>query len=220
MKVLVVLAVMASTAYAETAEGLTESARTLAREGRCDELPAIGRRVDKLDDDYYTRVYSLDPVIAGCKQIDLRTLVPGVSLKSPAVALGLSLGLTAAGAGLTFAGSHFDQPTMVGPGALLLLFGPLSGRIYAEDPLNAGMGLQLIGGAVAVLGALSCVDECRGDAATGRTNTLIAGGLIFAAGSVYEIATAPWAADRYNHEHGFEATVVPTGNGLAVVGAF
>lgn len=258
MKALVVVAVMASTAYAETpetAEQLTEAARDLARAGHCKGLPALGKRVHELDDDYFTRVYSIDPVIAGCKDldalepveppmpdakptpdakpvpvakpvpIDKPMLEPETSPKNPDVALELSLGITLGGLALAVGGSSFDSAPMTDTGVLALLVGPSVGHIYAGEGWNGGLGVRLIGGgALGLLGVvvfLGCVDECLHDPSRPTSEKLfIAAGLVEVAGSIYEITTAPSAADRYNREHGFEAKIVPTGNGVAVVGRF
>ena len=226
MKALVVLVVMTSTAHAETAEELTQTARDLARAGHCAELPAIGRRVDKLDDDYYTRVYSLDPVIAGCKQVEEKPREPIGEPKDPDVALGLSLGFTAGGLALLLGGNALDSQTAMEIGGTAAFIGPFTGHIYTGHMSNTGLAFQGTGLAVAVVGVgaavLSCHDECRGD--SNPKNTLAAfaifGGALFAIGSFSEIGTAADSANEYNREHGFKATVVPTGNGLAIAGTF
>jgi len=240
MKVLVVVVlVLASSAHAETPEGLTQSARNIARDGRCEALPAIGDRVRALDPEYYARVWRIDPVIAGCTQGEsmqvggppsltpIRVAAPTAvgAPKSADVALGLSLGVTAAGLGLIVAGANWNEPTIATTGTIVFLVGPTTGHIYGGHTLNGGLGARAIGAVTALAGfsvLLSCFATC--DNQDGKVDVagalLIGGGLVYAGGGIYEIATAPEAAHRYNRQHGFEATVVPTGNGIALAGRF
>lgn len=241
MRSLLVLMLLASTAYAETPQELTQTAHNIARDGRCEALPAIGKRVRELDEDYYTRVYSIDPVIAGCASMDAQLQVGGPpsmtpvrviapapapvgSPKSPDAALGLSLGMTAGGLGLMIAGAKWNEPTISTTGTIVFLVGPTTGHIYAGHTLNGGLAARAIGVLAGIAGlglVLSCIDECgNNDNGDMGGVLLIGGGLLYVGGGLYEIATAPEAAHRYNREHGFEATVVPTGNGVALVGRF
>jgi hypothetical protein len=48
------------------AERLTANARAAARSGDCKTVEAIGDRVNKLDPDYYARVFKADPIINAC----------------------------------------------------------------------------------------------------------------------------------------------------------
>jgi len=241
MKALVVLLLLASTAHAETPEQLTQTARNVARDGRCEALPAIGDRVRALDPDYYARVYAVDPVIAGCMHVDVRLQLGGppsltpirVAAPAPApigapksadAALGLSLGMTAGGLGLMIAGGKWNEPTISTTGTILFLVGPTTGHIYAGHTLNGGLAARAIGVVAGIAGlglVLSCFDDCGTDNNSDVGGVLlIGGGLLYVGGGLYEIATAPDAAHRYNREHGFEATVVPTGNGIALAGRF
>ena len=240
MKALVIVLLLASTAYAETPEELTQTAHNVARDGRCEALPAIGARVQALDPDYYTRVYSIDPVIAGCTHVDVRLQVGGPpsltpvrvaaparvpvgSPKSADAALGLSLGVTAGGLGLMIAGGKWNEAALSTTGTILFVVGPTTGHIYAGHTLNGGLAARAIGSLAAIAGlgfVLSCIDGCSNNNGDVGGVLLIGGGLLYVGGGLYEIATAPEAANRYNREHGFEATVVPTGNGIALAGRF
>ena len=153
---------------------------------------------------------------------------PEDSAKDPDTALGLSLGMTAGGLGLMLLGGELREPISLVTGAAVFLVGPTIGHAYAEDTLNAGLGVRGVGAVAAVGGLRLMVDDCpvlhelpcpgtRGDIGTAL---LIGGGLLYFFGSLYEIDTASSAARRYNREHGFKATVVPTTNGVALVGRF
>ena len=244
MKAVVVLLLLVSTAYAESPEELTQTARNVARDGRCEALPSIGDRVRALDPDYYARVYAIDPVIAGCAHVDPRLQmggppsltpirvvaptvapIPGGSPKSPQTALLLSLGMTAGGLGLVALGGETRVPAISTAGSIAFLVGPTAGHIYAGHTANAGLaarGIGMLAGLVGAVMIVSCIDSCGSNDGRAESGAVlfIGGGLLYAGGAIYEIATAPEAAHRYNKEHGFEATVVPTGNGVAVLGRF
>ena len=241
MKALLFLLLAASTAYAETPEQLTQTARNVARDGRCEALPAIADRVRALDADYYATVYAVDPVIAACTHVDAHLQLGGPPSvtplspiraaapvrigdpKSPDTALGLSLGTTAAGLGLMIAGSKIDNGALGGLGAVMFLIGPTTGHTYAGDTFNGGLGIRSAGLLSSVLGLAMafCFDGCNQSTQRSVGAVMFYGGaLLYIGGSLYEIGTAPSAAHRYNREHGLDSTVVPTGNGLAVVGTF
>ena len=240
MKALAVLVLLVATAHAETAEQLTQTARNVARDGRCEALPAIGDRVRALDPDYYARVYALDPVIVGCAHVDARlqaggppgmtpihltqpAIVPVGSPKDPATAVWLSLGVTAGGLGLVALGDSLKVPAITTTGSIAFVIGPTTGHIYAGHTANAGLAARGIGTLAAFVGAIfivSCIDGCsNGNGDTGAV-LFVGGGLLYVGGGIYEIATAADAVHTYNREHGFEANVVPTGNGVALVGRF
>ncbi|MBV8758495.1 MAG: hypothetical protein JO257_14515 [Deltaproteobacteria bacterium] len=241
MKSLAVLLLLAATAHAETAEQLTQTARNVARDGRCEALPAIGDRVRAIDPEYYARVYALDPVIAGCAHLDarlqaggppgmtaLRTVepappVPVGSPKSPATAVWMSLGVTAGGLGLAALGGNLRVPAISTAGSLAFVIGPTTGHIYAGHTANAGLAARGIGALAGFVGAIlivSCIDGCSNNNGDLGAGLFIGGGLLYVGGAIYEIADSADAVHRYNREHGFEANVVPTGNGVALVGRF
>lgn len=241
MKALLVLVLLASQAHAETPEQLTQTARNIARDGRCEALPVISARVRALDPDYYARVYAVDPVIVGCLHVDAHLQLGGPpsvtppspiraaapvrigDSKSPDTALALSLGTTAVGLGLMIEGSKIDNGVLGGLGAVMFFVGPTTGHMYAGDTFNGGLGIRSAGLLSTVLGLAMafCFDGCNQGTQQSVGGAMFYGGaLLYIGGSLYEIGTAPSAAHRYNREHGLDSTVVPTGNGLAVVGTF
>jgi hypothetical protein len=129
-----------------------------------------------------------------------------VGPKDPNTALMLSLGGTAASAALVIAGAQGkDGGGLIMAGLATSLVTPSLGEWYAGKPLTAGMGIRAASAVVTVVGlsaSLQCLDaagECHTDASAGY---LLAGGLIgYAAGTVYDIATAPSAAREYNRNH-------------------
>ena len=152
---------------------------------------------------------------------------PEDSAKDPDTALGLSLGMTAGGLGLMLLGGKLHEPISLVTGAAVFLVGPTIGHSYAGDTLNAGLGVRGVGAVAGVVGLRLMVDcpqlhdfPCPGTRGDIGTALLIGGGLLYFGGSLYEIDTASSAARRYNREHGFKATVVPTTNGVALVGRF
>jgi hypothetical protein len=250
MRVLVLAIVMTATAHAdglptaghlETVIQLTATARNLARDGRCEALPGIAARVQALDEDYYSRVYLADPAIIHCTPIDPRLqMSPPPSLtrprpspyvgppppaKSATTATLLSLGVTAAGLAMVDVGNREHISGVSSVGAILFFIGPTSGHTYAGHTWNSGLGMRLVGmGSVFVGGMflLSCIDGCdeNNSLVDAGFGLALGGAVLYAFGGIYEISTAGEEAHRYNHEHGIEATLVPTGRGLAIAGRF
>lgn len=229
-----------ASAHAETVEQLTATAHNVARDGRCEALPAIAARVKELDPDYYAHVFGVDPVIAGCTVVDPHrqigappALTPPAAVQEPRTggkstneAFGLSALGTVAGIGFMAIGAHWSSTPagMVGGG--LFLVGPTLGHVYAGDTWNTGLAIRLASGAVVLVGgafALRCIGECsqsdHNAAAVGAVFASI-GVLTYAGATLYEIGTAPEAAARYNRDHHLDVTVVPTGTGLAIAGTF
>ena len=134
--------------------------------------------------------------------------------KSEDTALALSLGGTAASVGLVIAGGSSNNGAMISAGLLSSLVTPSLGEWYAGRYVTAGMGIRAVSGVATVVGfaeALKCVDadgECHTDSSAG---VLLVGGLLgYAGGALYDIATAPREARRYNERHGLTLTVAPT----------
>jgi hypothetical protein len=133
---------------------------------------------------------------------------PDAGPKDPNTALMLSLGGTLASHAIMFAGLAANNGDLVLGGLATGFFAPSFGEWYAGKPLTAGMGIRAASALVTVAGVaqgLKCLDfessDTRCDSGD-SAGVLIAGGLIgYAAGSVYDIATAPSAAREYNQKH-------------------
>lgn len=134
--------------------------------------------------------------------------------KSENTALALSLGGTAASAALVIAGGQMNNGGMISAGLLSSLLTPSLGEWYSGKLVTAGMGIRAASAVVTVVGiaqSLKCLDaegDCHTDASA---PILLAGGLIgYAGGTIYDIATAPGEARRYNDRHGLTLTLAPT----------
>ncbi|MBV8760053.1 MAG: hypothetical protein JO257_22370 [Deltaproteobacteria bacterium] len=134
--------------------------------------------------------------------------------KSENTALMLSLGGTAASAALVIAGGQLDNGGMIGAGLLSSLLTPSLGEWYAGELVTPGMGIRAASAVATIVGmaeSLKCLDaegDCHTDASA---PVLLVGGLIgYAGGTVYDIATAPREAQRYNARHGLRLTLAPT----------
>ena len=110
--------------------------------------------------------------------------------------------------------------------------GPTVGHIYAGKILSAGLGIRLLGGALSVAVLANVSYGAFGDEfspTSGQLVALVAGGLLYLGGSIYEIVTAASAANAYNRAHETRAiSLSPTpirgragsAPGLALVGRF
>jgi hypothetical protein len=179
---------------------------------------------------------------------------PGVvpHRRSPGVALGLSLGVTAGGAALVAAaGAIGDSDLGSGlglAGSLALLVGPTTGHWYANRVANPGLGVRAVSasvGVVALTGLGLCAfdgieidldpetdppDQPDDDTECSLWGALVVtAGVAYVGGTLFEIATAPAAARKYNREYGLDVQVAPTAiragdgsqaPGLAVAGHF
>src|SRR4051812_33236277 len=242
MRLALALVILTATAaHAETVEELTATARNIARDGRCEALPALAARVQMLDGEYYARVFAVDPVIASCTPVDARLQMggppsltpviqappppppPSGSEKSATTAVLLSLGMTVGGFAVAEVGANNQIPTLSTVGSIMFMVGPTTGHIYAGHTWNGGLAARLIGvgaGFIGLLLIVPCIEGCSDGNGTAGAVFLVGGALTYAGGGIYEIATAGEAAHRYNREHGFEAAVVPTANGVALAGRF
>ena len=127
--------------------------------------------------------------------------------------------LVGAGLGLRESNKTLGQDA-IGVGVLALGISPSFGEWYAESYFTPGMGLRFAGTVIAGLGAIrgACLDlDCSRN--NKGESMLVAGGLVFALGAVYDVATARGAARSYNRHR---VTVVPAthGTGLAISGSF
>ncbi len=235
-KITVVIIVLAArTLYAEPNPEviqLTESARSVARAGRCHSVDVIRDRVRELDPVYFNDVFLRDPVIARCVNLPpslapqgaLAPLPDADGAKSGPVAFWASVLTTVAGYGLAAFGVAENSPGLYAAGGITAVVGPTVGHIYAGHTWNSGLTMRLVSLAATAVGIGLAFDN---DAAAAAT-LLVLGGLGYTTGAIYEIVTAPEAVHEYNRAHGFEAsfTFAPVkardgaAPGLALVGRF
>ncbi len=159
---------------------------------------------------------------AGLAHADDASLAPGnvppipsdQGPKDPNTALLLSLGGTAASAGLVIAGGASNDGGLVAAGLLSSLVTPSLGEWYAGKPLTAGMGIRVVSAAAEIAGlaeAFKCFDTENCTNNQGLAGALMLGGLVgYAAGTIYDIADAPSSAREYNRAHSLHVTVTPT----------
>jgi hypothetical protein len=207
----------ASAAWAQRPDvaPLVARARELAQEGRCVAFSRVARRIETLDADYYRQTFVLDPAVSPCFD-------DGDDYKSPATAIGLSLGTTLAGAGMLAVASSLDSETLAIVGGTVLFVGPTAGQMYAGRVWNPGLGVRLAGLAVGGVGlwlAVRCEDGCdnRDSREVGEVLAL-GGALAYAGGSIYESIDAGRAATRYNRS--LTVTPVPGGAAVSLSGRF
>jgi hypothetical protein len=167
---------------------------------------------------------------------------PGATRRDPAIALGLSLGVTAAGLGLLAAAPPADESDlgdgMALAGLLAILIGPTTGHLYADRIGNTGLGIRAVSasvGLVAFSGLGLCAFDLSGDDDDDGEHcgwwamAAVGSSLLYAGGTIYEIVDAPRAARAYNQRHGLDLALAPTAvragdgsqaPGLAVSGSF
>ncbi len=143
------------------------------------------------------------------------------------VALGLSLGGTAASWALLIAGAEAENGGLATIGLAGTIFAPSFGHWYAHDGLTRGLGMRLVGmaaGVVAVSIAIGdAFDEQNNSDDTTAGGLLLVGAGLYIAGTVDDIATASSAARKYNSRFQ-DITLAPTANphggGFALLGRF
>ncbi|HEY5947725.1 MAG TPA: hypothetical protein VIV40_19630 [Kofleriaceae bacterium] len=147
---------------------------------------------------------------------------PELDQKSPSIAVGLSLGVTAAGV-VTLIASDNDSLSWLGLGALY--FGPSTGQWYAGELGGLGLGARALGGVAAIYGfsqLLQSENDCepgidgdcsaenaRADRAGTRGMLFLLGGTgLWVGSSIADVIFAKRAADRFNQRHAL--TIAPT----------
>jgi hypothetical protein len=111
-------------------------------------------------------------------------------------------------------GDKANNGGMISAGLLSSLLTPSLGEWYAGKLVTPGMGIRAASAVATIVGAaesLKCLDaesDCHTDASA--PYLLGAGLLGYATGTIYDIATAPSEARRYNERHGLRLTLAPT----------
>lgn len=154
--------------------------------------------------------------------------VEHVEKKDTATALVLSLGGTAAAVSMFAVGYRTDQPALLAGGAITALAAPSFGHIYAGEYVTPGTIVRFCGAGLALAGLVAAMSHWDSPGGTPDYAGVLAitGGSLFAAGSLYDIVTAPKAVRRYNEKHAISLSpsVVssggPAGVGLSIGGSF
>lgn len=145
------------------------------------------------------------------------------------VAFALSTGGTALSIGLVALGGAGGDGTLAMTGLLSSLVTPAAGEFYAGKPLTWGMGIRLVSGVVGVVGvagvarctslAVFVSGPCHEDPDAAAA-LMVTGAVGYAAGIVYDIATAGSAVDDYNRRLHLRVmpTVLQTASTRATVG--
>jgi hypothetical protein len=144
----------------------------------------------------------------------------------------LSAGGTLASATLLAVGVKTENGALAAAGLISSLFTPSAGEIYAGRLGTPGLGLRLISAGVTVVGleeAFKCFlasSPCQHDSGL-AAGLIVAGGIGYASGILYDIATAGSAVDDYNRRMHVRVTptVIPTASsgpavGLGIGGSF
>ena len=141
------------------------------------------------------------------------TKPPPTPERSVSAAFLVPFSVTALGLGLVLRNDDLHSTSLrIGVGAMIV--GPPLGRIYARDISWFGVGLEAAGVGLAYHAVTSGSEAAL--------VTLLYGTVIYGAGALYQIVSAPIVVHRSNQRH--RAMLVPTtndtGGGLALVGAF
>lgn len=131
--------------------------------------------------------------------------------KSPALALGLSLGGTAVP--LLASTLETDAHDKAGLWVVGLGLGPSLGNAYAENRTRVTRALKIRGIGASVMGTglvLGVASVFGGERAWNVARGVMGVGLgTVAAGAVYDIATAPLSAKEFNETHDLSARATP-----------
>lgn len=159
--------------------------------------------------------------------------IPAAAPYSPTVALALSLGTTAVGAGVFAYGALSDgdtstRATLVDVGVVATYLGPSAGHIYTREFFTRGLAVRTAGALLVGAGLATEFGDCAFEGAACDPSPLaygllIAGAAISTAGVVDDIATAPMRARRLNRAAAtlsLAPQVAPGRAGVAVVGTF
>ena len=125
--------------------------------------------------------------------------------RSEGVALGLSAGVTAGGSGLIVL-SVLTENVIIGlVGVAGVLVGPTTGHAYADETWNTWLGVRIAGASVVGVGVAIAASNDGEYGNHGAYNNGVAiaavGVAALGLGTIFEIATAPDAALRFNKRH-------------------
>jgi hypothetical protein len=215
-------------------EYLMRTARNAARDGHCDSVVVIGKRLRTIAPAYYAATFATDAEVAACESDDGR--------KSPATAGLLSVAGTLAGITVgsilvgrsEVAGEHGDNRLGVLAGysvaGAAFAFGPSLGRAYVGGTWNWWLRLRLIGVGAFILGAgldFAGVTPRVVDAPpVGLTLGVLGGGVVYTIGMIGENVATPLTAVEHNERltGRHDVALVPLhtrdGGGLALIGRF
>lgn len=155
--------------------------------------------------------------------------------KSPTTAILLSLGGTAGSLALMVAGANSsgaNADSLVTVGLLSTLVTPSLGHWYAGHYLTGGMAMRAGGGVLVIAGlaqalgsSLDSENSGSGDNGDSGAAMFLVGAGLYVGGALYDIATAPSAAERWNTTHlQLAPTMVSSGThttvGLGLGGSF
>lgn len=141
---------------------------------------------------------------------------------SEGAAFGLSFGGTVVSWALFYLGVMQDSTPGVQAGLLGTFLAPSAGHWYAGKALTRGMGLRAAGAAVFTL-SIYMLLECDGCDGEAQELGLYGGLLLYVAGSLDDIVTAPGRARRHNRRIesvGLAPVVTRHSAGLALGGRF
>jgi hypothetical protein len=118
---------------------------------------------------------------------------------NPHVALGLSLGITAAGFAAIGVGRD-EHVALTGTGVALVGLGPTAGHWYQGRLVTPGLVMRSAGMVVLGIGLSQVEDACEANCRNNKAFSamMVAGLFAFAIGTVHDIATAPIEARRTN----------------------
>jgi hypothetical protein len=152
--------------------------------------------------------------------------------KDRGTAVALSAGGTMASATLLVVGVETKNGALAAAGLISSLVTPSAGEIYAGRVVTPGLVLRLVSAGAAVAGleeAFKCFlasSPCQHDPGL-AAGLIVAGGIGYASGILYDIATAGRAVDDYNQRMHVRVTptVIPTAAsgpavGLGIGGSF
>ena len=141
--------------------------------------------------------------------------------RDPVAAAALSAGGAVLSIGIIAVGGRTHNTVLFDIGVASSLVAPSAGEIYAGDLLTLGMGIRVLSASIVLAGLQKdsgCSQGGQPCDPLGAVGLAIIGVAGYTTGILYDIATAPSAADRYNKKHRVQVTpiVTPTASGRIV----